>query len=566
MAKKKKSIAAIPSWVKHAWWIIPLIAIAVYLPAFNADFTLDDVPIIEDNAYIKSLNKIPAIWTSHYWAGKVDANDTGLYRPLTLTTYNLQYAMSGDNATPFHLLNILLHALVCLVLFKMTSLLFGDYRLSVIAGLLFAVHPIHTEAVAGIVGRAEILAALFILTAMICYHHWRMAGQIKWMIALLFSTFAAITSKEHGFLIPAILVLQETYYFFTEKKYSLINNRKWVAIGCSALLAISLWVFRSTITGPSVPHEQWLGVAASSRMATSIRIMADYLYLHVWPWRLSADYWTFEEPIVGFGNVRVILSAVVMAGVLWLAYYSRRKMPVVSWGILFFFLTLLPVSNFLFAAGFLKAERILYIPSIGLIVALATLTLKLIDSGKGRIPGLVLLGCALLFYTGRTWVRTGDWKNNYTLALATLRTSPESPRFNNMMGLELRAQKNDKDAMAYFEKAVRSNPNHVSALVNLGMEYAHFNRTAEAVTILEKAIAIDANTAMAYVNLMSVYRTLGNYDKNLEVAQKALSRFPDFAPVLWNAANAYHLKQDMPTADSLRARANAIDPSIGAGK
>ncbi len=566
MAKKKKSTAAIPSWVKHAWWIIPLIAIAVYLPAFNADFTLDDVPIIEDNGYIKSTDKIPAIWTSHYWAGKIDANDTGLYRPLTLTTYNLQYAMHGDNPTPFHILNILLHALVCLVLFKMTNLLFGDYRLSVIAALLYAVHPIHTEAVAGIVGRAEILAALFILTAMISYHHWRMMGQIKWMVALLLSTFAAITSKEHGFLIPAILALQETYYFFTEKKYTLGDKRKWVAIGCTALLAIVLWAFRSTITGPSVPHEQWLGVAASSRMATSIRIMADYVCLHIWPLHLSADYWTFEEPIVGFGDAMVILSAIILAFVVGLAYYLRRKIPVATWGILFFFLTLLPVSNFLFAAGFLKAERILYIPSIGLFVTIAALIVKLIESGRGRIPGLVLLGCALLFYTGRTWVRAGDWKNNYTLALATLKTSPESPRFNNMMGLELRAQKKDQEAMAYFEKAVKSNPNHVSALVNLGMEYANFKRTAEAVTILEKAIDIDPNTAMAYVNLMSVYRTLGEYDKNLAIAKMALERFPEFAPVLWNAANAYQLKQNMPVADSLRAKANAIDPSIGGGK
>lgn len=566
MAKKKKSTTTIPSWTKHAWWIIPLIAIVVYLPAFNADFTLDDVPIIKENAYIKSIDKIPAIWTSHYWAGKVDANDTGLYRPLTLTTYNLQYAISGDSPAAFHILNILLHALVCLVLFKMTSLLLGDYRLAVIAGLLYAVHPIHSEAVAGIVGRAEILAALFILTSMISYHHWRMTGQLKWMLALLLSTFAAITSKEHGFLIPVILVLQEIYYFFTEKKYTLSDKRKWIAIGSSVILAIVLWAIRSTITGPSVPHEQWLGVAASSRMATSIRIMADYIYLHVWPLHLSADYWTTEEPIVGFGDTMVILSIVVLAGVLCLGYYIHRKIPVAIWGILFFFLTLLPVSNFLFAAGFLKAERILYIPSIGLLITIAALSARLIESGKGKIPGLVLLGCALLFYSGRTWVRAGDWKNNYTLALATLKTSPESPRFNNMMGLELRAQKKDQEAMAYFEKAVKSNPNHVSALVNLGMEYANFKRTAEAVTILEKAIEIDPNTAMAYVNLMSVYRTLGDYDQNLEVAKKALARFPEFAPVLWNAANAYQLKQDMPTADSLRAKANAIDPSIGGGK
>jgi tetratricopeptide (TPR) repeat protein len=566
MAKKKKPTPSIPSWMKYAWWLIPLIAILVYIPAFNADFTLDDIPIIEENSYIKSTDKIPAIWTSHYWAGKIDANDTGLYRPLTLTTYNLQYALSGNKAGAFHVVNILLHALVCFVLMKMAFLVFTDYRVALVAGLLFAIHPIHTEAVAGIVGRAEILASLFILTSLISYHHFRQKGDLKWLALLLLSTFAAITSKEHGFLIIALLGLQEAYYFFTSKNYSLGDRKKWTAFGSVAFLSAALWAFRSTITGPPVPHEQWLGVNATDRMATSIRTIGEYIGMHIWPLRLSADYWTDQVPIVGFSQAGVILGFLVIALLLALAFYLRRKMPVASWGILFFFLMLLPVSNFLFAAGFLKAERILYIPSIGLIMVMAVMKIRLIDGKATKIPGLIVLGLFVLFFTWRTWTRSADWKNNYTLALATLETSPNSPRFNNMMGLELRAQKKNKEALAYFEKAVRSNPNHVSALVNLGMEYSGANRSAEALTLLEKAIQIDPNTAMAYVNLMAVHRNLGNFDKNLEVAEAALSRFPEFAPVLWNAGNAYHLKGNMVKANELRAKAQAIDPSIGGGK
>ncbi len=566
MAKKKKQTPSIPAWVKYAWWLIPLIAIIVYIPAFNADFTLDDIPIIEENSYIKSTDKIPAIWTSHYWAGKIDANDKGLYRPLTLTTYNLQYAISGTQAGAFHIVNILLHALVCFVLMKMVLLVFTDYKIALVAGLLFAIHPIHTEAVAGIVGRAEILASLFILTSMISYHQWRQKGDSKWLALLLLSTFAAITSKEHGFLIIALLGLQEVYYFFTTKNYILSDGKKWTAFGSVALLSIALWAFRSTITGPPVPHEQWLGVKPADRMATSIRTITDYIGMHVWPLRLSADYWTDQVPIIGFSQPGAILGFLVIISLLALAFYLRRKMSVASWGILFFFLMLLPVSNFLFAAGFLKAERILYIPSIGLIMVMAVMKMKLIDSKATKIPGLVLLGLFVLFFTWRTWTRSADWKNNYTLALATLETSPNSPRFNNMMGLELRAQKKNKEALAYFEKSVRSNPNHVSALVNLGMEYSSSNRSAEALALLEKAIEIDPNTAMAYVNLMAVHRNLGNFDKNLEVAEAALARFPEFAPVLWNAGNAYHLKGNMTKANELRAKAQSIDPSIGGGK
>ena len=566
MAKKKKATPVLPDWIKHAWWLVPLLAILVYLPAFNADFTLDDVLIVEENTYVQSTDKIPDIWTSHYWAGKADANDTGLYRPLTLTSYNLQYAITGKNPAAFHILNVLLHALVCFVLMRMIRLVFGEPRLAIIAGLLYALHPLHSEAVAGIVGRAEILAALFILTAMISYHHWRKGGGFIWLAGLLLSTFAAITSKEHGFLLPAILILQETYYFFKEKTFSWGSSKKWLAFGSVSLLAVGLWMYRSTITGPAVPHEQWINVDSGHRMATSVRTMMEYIGMHVWPLHLSADYWSDEVPIGSFGDLSVILAMLLIAGLATAAFVLRKKLPVFSWGILFFFLTLVPVSNFFFAAGFLKAERILYIPSIGLITAMAALVVYLVDRPQGKSLGWVLMGVLALFFAGRTWTRTGDWNNNYTLALATLETSPNSPRFNNMMGLELRDQKKNEEALRFFEKAVAGNPNHVPALVNLGTEYRSFGRLTEAASTLEKALALEPNTIATYVNLMSVYRSMEDYDKNLEVAKKALERFPQSAPVLWNVANAYHLKGDMVTADALRARARTIDPNIGGGK
>src|SRR5690606_3380554 len=110
MAKKKKTQSPAPAWMIYAGWAIPLIAILAYLPAFTAGFTFDDIPIIEDNALVRSADKLGEIWRSHYWAGKLDANDVSLYRPLTLSSYNIQYALTGDKPGPFHALNILLHA------------------------------------------------------------------------------------------------------------------------------------------------------------------------------------------------------------------------------------------------------------------------------------------------------------------------------------------------------------------------------------------------------------------------------------------------------------------------
>jgi len=563
MAKKKKPALAQPTWVKYTWWIVPLLAIAVYFPSFNADFTLDDLPIIEENANVQSLDKIPVIWTSHYWSGKLDATDTGLYRPLTLTTYNLQYVLQGDHAGPFHVLNILLHALVCFVLMKFISLVFKDHLVMVLSGILFAIHPLHTEAVCGIVGRAELLAGLFILTASISYHHWRKSMKWTWMVGLLASTFAAIASKEHGFMLPAILLLQELYYYFTWKNYSWSEKSKWIGLSGVSFVAIGMFLYRSSVTGPPVPHELWVGVSGISRVATSIRIGAEYIGMHLFPLTLSADYWSNEAPIVGFENWKVLLSLLLIAVIVGLAFLWRKKYPVISWGIFFFFLTLLPVSNFLFAAGFIKAERILYIPSIGLIISLSGFLLAMVQSSTLKWLTIGIGSVWMLFFLGRTWTRCYDWKDNYALATATLKVAPDSPRMNNMMGIEMRARKQPEETLKYFEKAVQLNPKHVPALVNLGTEYRNVNRLAEAAATLEKALAIDPNTLATYVNLMSVYRSMEDYDKNVEIAEKAMTRFPTSAPVLWNAANAYQLKGNMPKANELRDKARELDPGIG---
>lgn len=543
-------------------WAVPVMAILIYIPSFTSGFTLDDVIIIEENTLIRSLDNISQLWSTHYWAGKIDANDTGLYRPLTLTTYALQYVMHGQNATPYHILNILLHALACFALMRMIALLFNDIRLTALSGLFFAIHPIHTEAVCGVVGRAEILSAVFIITAGICYHHWRKNGQVKWLAALAGATFGAITAKEHGFMLFAILGLQELLYVFTSKKYQFNQKRSWSAMGVVMAVSIVLWMIRSGVTGPPVPHEQWLVVSALDRMATATRTIAEYVGMHIVPFKLSADYWTDEVKIVGWGSIGVITSFLLLVGLLALAIWKRRELSSISWGILFFFLTLAPVSNFFFAAGFLKAERVLYIPSIGFIVAMTGILVWMMNYKKFKLPAMILIIALGGFFMVKTVLRQPDWKNNYTLALATVKTSPNSPRFNDMLGLELRKQERHEEAIGYFQKAVQGNPNHVPALVNLATSYKNLGRNAEAAQLLEKAMQTDPGTMATYVNLMSVYRAMENYDKNLEIAQLAVARFPQSAPVLWNAANAYQLKNNMQMANELRAKAVAIDPGM----
>lgn len=567
MTKQKKTAPSTElPWLKHTRWLVPLLAMIVYLPSFQATFTLDDILIVEDNTYVHSTSHLGEIWTTHYWAGKIDANDTGLYRPLTLTTYNLQHALHGKSPAGYHIVNVLLHALVCFVLMRWLQTVFRESWLTAVAGILFAVHPLHTEAVSGIVGRAELLSAIFILIAMTSYHHWRKTNSWKWMIFLLLSTFAAFTSKEHGFLLPVILFLQELVYMQSWKHHTWKERSKWIAFFATGILCVIGWIVRASVTGPTAPHEIWAVTNAGDRMATAVRILGEYILMHFWPMHLSADYWTDNSPVAGWSSIWVWISFVVLTAVALGAHVWRKKLTAMAWGIIFFFLTILPVSNFFFAAGFLKAERILYIPSIGFITAMAAGWVWLYKKEKWRIPALVVILIMAGFFSVKSFLRNFDWKDNYTLALATLKETPCSPRFNNVMGLQLRARKERDAALLYFQKAVSCNPEHVPALVNLGTEYRNQGRHKEAAATLEEALRLDPGTMATYVNLMSAYRSLEDYDHNLDVAQKAVQRFPQSAAILWNAANAFHLKGQIEEAEALRAKARQIDPSIGAGK
>lgn len=562
MARPKKSESSVPPWLRHAIWFIPLVAILVYLPAFRAEFTFDDVPIIEENQLVRSTGQLGAIWRSHYWAGKVDAEDKGLYRPLTLTTYNLQYALTGKAPAPFHAVNVLLHALVCLLLLFTVRRLARNEWLAAGVALLFAVHPVHTEAVAGIVGRAELLTAGSMLGAMLAYDRYRQNGRWTWLALLALATFGAVTSKEHGFLTGPMIVLQELYYFFSGRQKEPKPGRMVAGLAVIAVISAVFLVIRMQVTGDPASHELWQGVSGADRTATSVRIVMEYVALHLVPYPLVADYWSDLAPIRGWGSPGALAGLLILAAMITLVFLLRRRKSIVAWGVAFFLLALLPVSNFLFAVGFVKAERILYIPSIGLLTALVAVLWWIRVKPWGRLLAPGIYGLMILVFIPLTWGRTAEWKNNYSLAEATLRRSPTNPRFNNMMGKEMNARGDQARAIEYYRRALEGNPDHVPALVNYGLALSAAGQPVEAAGILEKALNLNPGNMPVYVNLMSVYRNLGELDKNVRVADRAVARFPQSAAILWNAANAHQLVGDMPTANELRARARALDPSI----
>ncbi|HRX85974.1 MAG TPA: hypothetical protein P5572_13225, partial [Phycisphaerae bacterium] len=190
----------------HGGVLVAVAALLVYANTLANGFALDDVPIVQTNPNVTAAGPAGRAWTTPYWpqSNRGDRDDL-LYRPLTIQTYRWQYALGGATAWPFHLVNLLLHAAISVGVWWLARRLGAGVAGALVAGLIFAVHPIHTDAVSNIVGRAELLAAAGTLLAVICALTARQrAGArdnrraIMWWVAAWAAAAAALASKENG--------------------------------------------------------------------------------------------------------------------------------------------------------------------------------------------------------------------------------------------------------------------------------------------------------------------------------------------------------------------------------
>jgi Flp pilus assembly protein TadD len=586
--------------IERLFWLIPLVAIVVYANTFTADFTYDDLDVVAKNTTLRSLAGIPGLFTSTYWAGLDSASDKSLYRPLTMTTYALEYQVHGLKPGWFHVVNVLLHALVSLALYLVAKQVSRDGRVAFAAALLFAVHPIHTEAVSNVVGRAEILALAGMLGTIAAYLREMSArGRAIWLWGALsvLSYLGAMMSKEVGITAPALILLTEIV--FPRCRHLLKGSHRAVAtfLGFGGAAAVFLLLRAGAVTN-RVAHVGLAHTPTPERILTALRVLAEYVGLLLAPVRLTADYWLV--PLArgpwdrGFLAAVLTLVALCAAG-LW----SWKRRSEVAWGLGFAAITIFPVSNLPFAIGVMKAERLLYSPSAGFLVAVGGVLAALTESKRGRRAGLLILFLAAIVLSGLTVRRNADWHDNRALAAATLRRTPASPSFNVVMGNWYREHKDNVRAREHYARAVEALPTDKVSIYNLGNIELDQGRLEEAISYYRRAIALDPGYANAVNNLGSAYQKLGRYQeaadmylrfKNLKpdspypllnlmavyidakdyraalaLAEEAMQRFPDNADIQYNAAALYGALGRTEDADRALGRARALDKSASRG-
>ena len=431
------------------------------------------------------------------------------YRPLTVLSFRLNYLVQELEPLGYHLVNILLHAGVTIMYHRLCTSLLSQASAAV-AALLFAVHPVHTEAVTGVVGRAELLASLFFLTALLRYKSlaWRRTVEWKGLMWVSVMVALAMLCKEQGITVIALCALHE---IFVEQKLSCrdfvavtqaVSGGKaglpaWLRLSAQrlAVLAVTglgLMLARLSIMGSTLPvftkFDNPAAVAGSpTRQLTHNYLLTVNSWLLLAPADLCCDWTMNTVPLVrSVSDPRNLFTILLYAVLGHLVYRGLRASPaaeasVILTGLGLLVLPFLPASNLFFSVGFVVAERILYLPSMGFCLLVAFGCDKLFGRG-GAWRYLVVAGVSLTLATHavKTVLRNQDWTDEYSLFRSGLRVNAGNAKLFNNVGHALEAKGRYEEALKYFHAAVTVQPDDIGAHINVGRTFNHMARFVEA--------------------------------------------------------------------------------------
>ena len=371
-------------WKKN--WVfavtIFIVAIVLYGQCVTYEYVLDDVIVLSENSFVKrGLSGIFDIFTNDSFTGYFGEQKSlvagARYRPLSLVSFALEYELYGLRPDWSHLINILLYGLTGLLAFRVSSQLIRYKKrpkwwlnLPFLAALVFIVHPVHTEVIANIKGRDEILTLIFSLSTLYFSFQYYRRSKFYFLILSGLAFFLGLLAKENTITFLAIIPL--TIYLFTKAKLL-----KIAAISIPLVISTIIYlIIRYNVIGylmdgdqlivTGIMNNQFVDTSADVKYATTMYTLGLYLKLLLWPHPLTHDYYPYQIPNITWGDLRAILSLGFYLILAIITYRNFKKKSVVSWSILFFIITLSIVSNIFFSVGATMNERFIYMPSLGL--------------------------------------------------------------------------------------------------------------------------------------------------------------------------------------------------------
>jgi len=499
--------------------------------ALAGGFVWDDHRMIPENPSIRDLGNVPGMFHRNYFGDRANSE---LFRPLVNVSLALDYAVWGGDGEgrptpfPFHLTNLLLHLVAGGLLYALLRRLVETPGVAEIGAMVFLVHPASAESVAWIVARGDLLATVLGLATI----HLHLAGRRRpWLhAAAVLVWLLALFGKLAAAPIPLLILLVETFFCGLAPRQWLEprNLLRYASYGIAAGIYFAVRANAMGDVFPSGPGRTWEDpeLLASAVVAGSIsfRMLGTMLI----PVGLCADY--SADPVFDGGSlVRIAasplvgLTAFAVPAVIVLALLVRRRAPLVSFGLLWFFVALLPVSQAI-RIGAVMADRFLYLPSIGIAVLLAAALVRL---PRGRVPlGLLLFACLAAL----TWGREAVWRNDVTMNEDVLAAYPDDPDAWNRLGIAYGRRDEPVAEIAAYREGLARSPRHRYLLKNLGAAFLEAGRLPEAREALGEALRssrrMDLQAARIAYNLARVMLRQGEAADAAQLLDRVLSGTP----------------------------------------
>lgn len=494
-------------------------------------FAYDDVFIIQTNAHIHHL---AAPWTyaaQNYWPTSGDL----LYRPLTVWLFALQWMIGGGSPLVFHLANVVLHLLTVIVLYRLALRLIPPLGAWFTAAL-FAVHPVHAEAVANVVGQAELVVGLVAVVGTVVYLDGRRAGALTATRRLVLAALvvAGALAKEQGLMLPLLLAVVEVTVIRDPRPLGarlreLAPLATMLAAAGLLVIALRTWAIGGLAGGMQAVAIR--DTTVGHRALTMLAVVPHWVRLLVWPAHLQADYSPAEiSAAASFGRAQLLGVAVVGAWALALYLSWRRRRHAggaTALGLGWTAVALLPVSNVLLPTGIVLAERTLYLPSAGACLLAGTIVVAVQSVLVRRRSAMWLgaVGSALLLGVAawRSSVRQPVWRDNDTLLTTTVLDAPKSYRARWQLARHLAGRDEFEPAREAFRQALDRYPHDPRLLEDYGQLLRRMGRCAEAVRVLQQALIIDSTRVMARSRLYYCLIQLGRPADAGRVAQAGVA-------------------------------------------
>ncbi len=640
MAKKIVS-KRLSKWYNYAHlyrYVIIILPVLVYLNTLTLGYAVDDSIVITENEFtkqgIKGIGKI--LCEDTFLGFFKDENKSkivsgGRYRPMSLVLFAIEYQIAGLSPLLGHLVNILLYVVLGWLIYSSMQIWFSNQFtkkelvvFSFVVTLIYLVHPLHTEAVANIKGRDEIMAILFSLFA---FYLQQKGKQSPWLKSIHCSVvfFLALMSKENA--ITFIVIIPLIYWILQNKPItqalSLTIPYLIATIGFLVIRTMILGMDLSSVSSELMNNpflkwngQQYIPFEPMEKLSLIANTLFQYIKLFVFPHPLTHDYYPKHIDATSFSNIGSILGLVLAMLIPTGIILWQKKKPIITFSLLFFIISLSLVINILFPIGTIMSERFMFMPSLGLSILAGHFIIKGIKNKTWSASMPWIFGALILLFSIKTIWRNFDWKDNYTLFTHDIKISKNSAKLNNAVGGEIIAQAlTEKDenirnnsiqeAIGYLEHAIKIHPTYKNAYLLLGNARFHLGAYEASIQHYRYALILDPgyqdaknnlavslreagkesgekrgniNQAIAYLleserlnnkdyetmRLLGVaYGVSQNHENAIKYFTLARNIRPDNADALYNLGSAYYNAGNTIEGENYINQAKAIDPNVG---